>query len=75
MTTDIDADFPPKYAREELGFDYVAMICTNEIPVEGSLPLCIRVLMVVNTVLTQKEIKHVFLNEAKRLRPDICQKG
>lgn len=71
LTNDIDADFPPKYARQRLGFDYVAMICSNEIPVEGSMPLCIRVLMVVNTILTQKEIQHVYLNNAINLRPDI----
>lgn len=71
LTKDINADFPAKFARIELGFDDVPMLCSNEIEVPGSLPLCIRVLMVVNSVLPQKEIHHIYLNEAKKLRPDI----
>jgi chorismate mutase len=71
LTKDINADFPAKFARIELGFDDVPMICSNEIEVPGALPLCIRVLMVVNSELSQKEINHVYLNEAKKLRPDL----
>jgi len=71
LTKDINADFPAKFARIELGFDDVPMICSNEIEVPGALPLCIRILMVVNSMLSQKEIHHVYLNEAKKLRPDL----
>ena len=71
LTKDVNADFPAKFARIELGFDDVPMICSNEIEVPDALPLCIRVLMVVNSELSQKEIHHIYLNEAKKLRPDL----
>lgn len=71
LTKDVNADFPAKFARIELGFDDVPMICSNEIEVPNALPLCIRVLMVVNTDLSQKEIRHIYLREAKKLRPDL----
>jgi chorismate mutase len=38
--------------------------------VPGSLPLCIRVLIHWNTTRTAKEINHVYLRDAKSLRPD-----
>ncbi len=72
VTTDIDAAFPALYARKNFGWDDVAMICTNEIPVQGSLKMCIRVLIVVNTTLKQSEIKHIYLKGAERLRPDLA---
>jgi chorismate mutase len=71
LTKDINADFPAKFARTELGFDNVPMICSNEIEVPDALPMCIRVLMVINSDILQKEIRHIYLNEAKKLRPDL----
>lgn len=47
-TDDLDAQFPAKFAREELGWDNVAMICTNEIDVPDSIRMCLRVLIVLN---------------------------
>ena len=43
----------------------------SEIAVPGSLGRCIRVLLHVNTERSQADICHVYLNEAKRLRPDV----
>ncbi len=71
LTKDINADFPAKFARTELGFDDVPMICSNEIEVPNSLPMCIRALVVVNLNKSQKEIRHIYLNGAKKLRPDL----
>ena len=71
LTKDIDADFPAKFARTELGFDDVPMICSNEIDIPNSLPMCIRALVVVNSDKSQKEIKHIYRGEAKKLRPDL----
>ena len=71
VTSDIDADFPAKYARLELGFDTVPMMCYREMDVAGSLPLCLRALVVINTEKSQKEIKHCYLNGAKALRKDL----
>lgn len=71
VTSDINADFPAKYARLELGFDMVPMMCYREMEVEGSLKLCLRALIVINTDKSQKEIKHCYLNGAKILRGDL----
>ena len=41
--------FPAKAVRTIEGWKYVPVMCTNEMDVPGALPLCIRVLMHVNT--------------------------
>lgn len=71
VTSDINADFPAKYARLELGFDTVPMMCYREMEVPGSIPMCLRALVVINTEKTQKEIKHCYLRGAKALRKDL----
>ena len=69
VTGDIISAFPAAAARA-MGWDEVPMLCTREIPVPGSLPLCIRVLLHWNTEQNSQEIKHVYLRNAKALRPD-----
>lgn len=71
MTQDLDATFPAKAIRQLEGWDLVPLMCSVEIPVQGSLPRCIRFMVQVNTDKSQSEIKHVYLNEARRLRPDL----
>lgn len=71
VTSDINADFPAKYARLELGFDTVPMMCYREMEVTGSTPFCLRALVTVNTEKSQKEIKHCYLRGAKALRKDL----
>ncbi|MGM1046099.1 chorismate mutase [Paenibacillus sp. N3/727] len=71
MTHDLDATFPARAIRALDGWDLVPLMCSVEIPVQGSLPRCIRLMVQVNTEKSQKEIKHVYLNEAQRLRPDL----
>jgi chorismate mutase len=70
VTQDLNSAFPAASARE-LGWDRVPMICSNEIPVPGALPHCIRVLLHVETSLSQKEVKHIYLREAVQLRKDL----
>lgn len=69
MTADLDAEFPALAARE-LGWSDVALICMREIPVPGSLPMCIRVLLHVNTERGAGEIHHVYIRGAVNLRPE-----
>jgi chorismate mutase len=69
-TPDIDAEFPALAARQ-LGLIDVPLLCGHEMTVPGSLPLCIRILLHWNTDKSQAEIQHVYVREAKRLRPDI----
>jgi chorismate mutase len=70
VTGDLTSTFPAQAARE-MGWDLVPMLCACEIPVPGSLPRVIRVLVHWNTELPQSEIKHVYLREAVKLRPDL----
>ena len=69
-TSDLKSIFPAEAARY-VGMDHVPLLCAMEIPVPGSLGHCIRVLMHVNTDKKQDEITHVYLHEAKSLRPDM----
>ncbi len=70
VTEDISSTFPAK-AAHQVGWQKVPRTCAKEIPVEGSLPFCIRVLLHWNTDLKQDEIKHIYLRGAKILRPDL----
>lgn len=74
-TTDISSAFPAKAVRTLENWTYVPVMCTHEMDVPGSLPLCIRVMMHVNTEVAQKEIQHIYLNDAVKLRPDLLKKS
>ncbi len=47
-TQDLNAAFPAKFARLELGWDNVAMMCFHELDVPNSLAMCLRVLIAIN---------------------------
>ena len=47
-TKDLNADFPAKYARINLKWKDVPMMCFHELDVPNSLEKCLRVLIVVN---------------------------
>ena len=70
VTEDLTATFPAQAARQ-MGWNMVPMMCAREIPVPGSLPKVIRVLVHWNTETPQSEIKHVYLRDAVKLRPDL----
>ena len=69
-TRDLDAEFPALAARQ-LGWLDVALMCTNELSVPGSLSRCIRILLHWNTEKTADEIVHVYVKGARNLRPDL----
>lgn len=73
MTNDLDATFPARAIREIEGWEMVPLMCSTEIPVKGSLPKCIRLMVQINTDKSQREIRHVYLNEAQKLRPDLSE--
>ena len=72
VTNDLDAEFPALAARQ-LGWIDVPLLCTHEIQVPGSLGMCIRVLINLNTERKQSEIRHVYIKGAVALRPDLSQ--
>jgi chorismate mutase len=69
VTRDLDAAFPAR-AAEEFGWNIVALLHATEIPVPGSLPKCIRLLVHAYTGRSRAEIKHCYLRGATVLRPD-----
>lgn len=70
VTEDLDKEFPA-YALREMGLKYVPSLCAKEINVPGGMKKTIRVLVHAYTNLTQKEIKHQYLGNTKKLRPDL----
>ena len=69
-TADVISAFPATAARQA-GFGSVPMICAQEIPVPGSMPRCIRVLLHVTTSTPADELHHIYLHGAKGLRDDL----
>jgi chorismate mutase len=69
LTDDLDAEFPAVAARR-LGLDKVPLLCAREVPVPGSLPRVIRVLMHYYAP-EEHQPRHVYLGEARLLRADL----
>ena len=70
LTSDLDAVFPAVAARN-IGYEQVALFCSQELDIKDGLEKCIRVLIHYNTDIKQKDIKHIYLRQAKNLRPDL----
>jgi chorismate mutase len=68
-TTDLNAEFPAVSARE-LGLVKTALMCGHEMNVPGSLPRCLRVMMLVNTEKKRNDIVHIYLKGAEVLRSE-----
>jgi chorismate mutase len=73
-TTDLNAEFPAVAARQHFGWHHVALQCGHDMAVPGSLPMCLRITLLVNTERRQDEVEHVYLRGARVLRPDLIQR-
>ncbi|SFC44998.1 chorismate mutase [Bacillus sp. OV322] len=71
VTEDISSAFPAKALRQVKGWKYVPVMCMTEIPVTGSLPACIRMMVHWNTEKSQQDIQHIYQEKAVALRPDL----
>lgn len=71
VTPDLDAIFPAAIARQQLGWDHVPLLDVQQMAVAGSLDRCIRVLIQLNTPLSQQDMRHIYLRGAAHLRPDL----
>ncbi len=69
-TPDVNAEFPAVAARS-MGWTNVALLCGHEMDVPGSLPMCLRILLHVNTEKRTVDINHIYLRGARVLRPDL----
>lgn len=69
-TSDLDKVYPAKAARE-LGYVNAGLMCFNEMNVDGSIGMCIRLMLFCELDIEQNGVKHIYLRDAKILRPDL----
>ena len=69
-TDDLSSAFPAEAARR-MGMGDIPLLCAREIPVVGSMTSVVRILMHFHTELGLREVTHVYLDGAERLRDDI----
>lgn len=69
-TNDLDEVYPAVAARN-LNITKAALMCTQEMYVKDSLKKCIRVMVQVQSDITNESLKHVYLRDAVNLRPDL----
>ncbi len=66
---------PPAAAARGFGLIDVPLLCAQEMDVEGSLGMCIRMMLHVETDIPRDELRHVFLRGATVLRPELAEPG
>ena len=71
-TPDVHSCFPALAARQ-MGLGDVPLLCAQELDIEGAMPLCIRVLMHLNSDRDRSDLHHVYLESAQSLRDDLPQ--
>ncbi|MCP9817290.1 chorismate mutase [Synechococcus sp. GreenBA-s] len=71
VTADLDACFPAAIARRRHGWDGVALLDCQQMAVAGDLPRCIR-LLAHAWLEPERPVRHAYLREAARLRPDLA---
>ena len=69
-TNDLDQAYPAVAVRK-MGITEAALMCAQELYVEGSLRKCIRVMVTVEGDYQRNSLKHVYLRNAVGLRPDL----
>lgn len=72
-TPDLNATFPAQVARV-IGWQYTPVMGCVEADVPGGLAMCIRILLHWNTDKGLKDIQHIYLHDAVKLRPDLTKK-
>ena len=71
-TSDLDAVCPARAARE-MGWVNTPLLCMQEMAVSNGLARCIRVLLHWNTTREPDQIQHIYLHQARTLRPDLIK--
>jgi chorismate mutase len=73
-TDDLTADVPARAARE-MGWMHTPLLCLQEMMARGGMERVVRVLMLWNTERSLKEINHIYIGEARQLRPELAMEG
>jgi monofunctional chorismate mutase len=71
-TRDLTSTYPAKAARD-IGITHASLMCLQEMHVVNSLEKCIRICIFYEDNITIDEIKHVYMNSATSLRPDLVK--
>src|SRR6267143_5838270 len=66
---DLTAEYPARAARR-LGWTEMPLLGAAEVAVPGGMPRCIRVLLHFYTTKVPGALKHTYLRDAAKLRPD-----
>jgi chorismate mutase len=66
-TPDLNASFPASAARQ-FGWNQTALMGSAEVGVPGSLPRCIRILILINTDLEPDQLVNLYLRGTEVLR-------
>ncbi len=69
-TDDVHAAYPAEAAREA-GITHVPLLCTRELDIDGGIERCVRVLVHAYTPRSARELRHVYLHDARQLRTDL----
>lgn len=69
-TDDVTAEFPAAAARAA-GLGDIPLLCARELAVDGGTPLCVRVMMHVESDQRREDLRHVYLDGARGLRDDL----
>ncbi|HVH53246.1 MAG TPA: chorismate mutase [Actinomycetota bacterium] len=69
-TDDLRSAFPAEAARR-MGLGHVPLLCAREIPVDGAMPMVVRVLMHFYTDRLPDRVAHTYLDGAETLRDDL----
>ena len=70
VTDDITSVFPAEAGRK-VGLNRASMLCAREIPVPGSMPRVVRILLHFVTDLPNDRIEHIYVGATQSLRDDI----
>lgn len=69
-TGDVHSAYPAEAAREA-GITHVPLLCARELEIDGGIPRCIRLLVHAYTDRPVRDMRHVYLHEARQLRTDL----
>ena len=69
-TDDVHSAYPAEAAREA-GITHVPLLCARELDIEGGIARCVRVLVHAYTTRTARDLRHVYLHDARQLRTDL----
>lgn len=69
-TEDLTSMFPASAARAA-GLGDIPLLCARELSIDGGTPMCIRLLMHINTDKPRADLRHIYLHGAQGLRDDL----